>query len=304
MNAANPADQAAIAARIGVAARLLSIPADTLVQHLIDVTSGVLLDPVVFSDADLRTFAVGTAIGSDDTWLARRAAQLAAGISGSKALARAAAARRGDVWIERALGRGGSTAAGLDGVSATVAIAGTATLDDDLAAIGAIGASSAAVDALAARLRMFEPEVARRDRLVRITVYSGPSGRDTTIELGAQLGDDALAKIRASDLHVSAAQLRLLDQVHPILAGGRPAWLRCGIAADALEPHATLMYPGATLDNALRVVGGLANESGAESRFGTFAGALGAGRARAIELAIGPHDPIRMRVGLPVAPTA
>ncbi|MCW5805810.1 MAG: hypothetical protein KIT31_25795, partial [Deltaproteobacteria bacterium] len=166
------------------------------------------------------------------------------------------------------------------------------------------GASPAMLAALAARLRLLDPEDGLRDRLVRITVYSGPDGRDTMVELGAQLGDDALARIRAADLGCSPAQLRLLDQIHPILAGGRPVWIRCAVATDVatgLLPGATLTYPGGTLDHALRVVGGLSTTDGASARFGAFVGALGADRVRSIELAIGPSDPVRARIGVPVA---
>ncbi|MCW5808714.1 MAG: hypothetical protein KIT31_40565, partial [Deltaproteobacteria bacterium] len=111
-------DQAAVGARVGVAAALVGISAETMVRHLGDVVSGALLDPVAFTDADVQTLAIGTSLAGDDLWLARRMASLAAGISPSKALARAVMARRGDLWVERAIGPGGTTAAGLDGVAA------------------------------------------------------------------------------------------------------------------------------------------------------------------------------------------
>jgi hypothetical protein len=303
MSGGSLTDQAAVGARIGVAAALVGISAETMVRHIGDVASGPLVDPVAFTDADVHSFGIGTALSGDDLWLARRMASLAAGISPSKALARAAVARRGDLWIERAIGSGGSAGSGLDGVLATLAIAGTATLEDDLAVASAIGIPAAAQAALADRMRLLEPEDGARDRLVRVTVYSGPEGRDTMLELGAQLPPDALDRIRnafSGPGGCSGAQLRLLDQVHPILAAGRPVWIRCAVTHE-LVPGATLAYSGNTLDNALRVVNGLSTSDGASTRFGAFVGALGADRVRFIELSIGPTDPVRARMGVAVA---
>jgi hypothetical protein len=296
MTVARLADQVAIAGRIGLVTKLIGA-GETLHSHVVDVTSGALLDPVVFTDADVRTAGIASALDPDDLWLPRRMATLASGISGAKALARAVVARRGELRIERAVGAGGPTAPGLDGVSASLAITGPASLDDELAVASAIGLSDGAVAALGDRLRALAGDPARRDRIVRVTVFSGPAGHDMTIELGAPV-DDVLAVLAVAD--ATPAQIRLLERVHPILAAGRPAWLRCGVTADALDPGATLVYGPTSLDTARHVVSGLATTEFAEGRFAALVSAAGADAASWLELAIGPVDPIRLRIGVPV----
>jgi hypothetical protein len=296
MNAGALTDQVAIGTRITVAAKAAGHSADAMLQQLAEVAGG-LVDPVAWSDADVRTFGVATAL-ADDKWLARRMASLATGISGSKALARAIVARSGTLRIERMIGAGGTTAQGVDGVSASLEITSAATLQDDVDAAIAIGVPEAIAPALARRLAAVQPDVARRPRLVRVTVYSNPAGRDSTIELATELAD--LANLRDPELAVTAAQLRLLERVHPILAAGQPVWVRCGVSAGALDLGATLVYANTPLDNAPRVVNGLATSEGAELRFSTLVAAVAADRTSTIELAIGPIDPIRLRVGLGV----
>ncbi len=299
MPVATLADQVAITARLGRVAKVIGA-GETMAAHLSDVTSAAFVDPVVFSDADVRTAGITTALDAGDKWLARRMASLASGISGSKALARAIVARRGELRIERGVGSGGPTAAALDGVYAALAITGPSTLDDDLIAATAIGLSELAARALAERVRLLTGDPGPRDRMLRVTVFSNPAGHDATIELGTRVEPDGIVAGLAG-IAVSSAQLRLLERVHPILAAGRPVWLRVGVTSDTLEPHVTLVYGSTPLDNARRVVSGLATTDTAEARFAAFTAAAGGADAAAwIELAVGPVDPVRLRIGVAV----
>ncbi|HTR53893.1 MAG TPA: hypothetical protein VMJ10_24530 [Kofleriaceae bacterium] len=302
MPLAPPSEQAAIAARLGVAAALIGTTAKVMVEHLGEVWAGGFRQVLAFTDANARTFGVGIAIDPDD-YLARRMAALSAGVSGSKALSRAAMARKGDLWIERALGLGGVDALGPDGPSASLAIAGPATLADDGEAAQVIGLSAGVAAEVVARLGAFDREPATTsDRELRATIFSGPAGQDHRIELSAWLPDDALARLHAAatKLAITGAQLRLLDRIHPILAASHPVSIRIAARADAVVPGATLVYGPQTLDHALRVVTGLATDHDAATRWGAFVGATDASRVRVLELALGPHDPIAARLGCEV----
>ncbi len=301
MTVASLADQAAIGDRLARVAKVFG-SGESLHRHLLEVTSGVLVDPVAFTDADVQLVGISSALAPTEPWLAGRMAALTAGVSGSRALPRAVIARHGALRIERMIGVGGSTAQGLEGGSATLAITGPATLDDDVAAATDIGLSAGIARALGDRLAALTGDRTSRERMVRVTVFSSPEGHDSTIELATALTGDALAAIRAAN--VTEAQRRLLERVHPILAAGQPVWVRCGATAEALDPHTTLVYAATPLAHVRSIVTGLATSDAAVARFAAVAAGAGADQASAIELAIGPLDPMRLRISVAVKQTA
>lgn len=298
MSGADLDDHVAIAARIGVAAALLGIPADAMIAQLIDVAGG-LTNAMVFSDADLVSLGLGVELPSDP-YLARRAANLAAGVSGSKWLSALAMARAGDRWVQRGIGPDGPGGLGPRGVTARFAVVGPATLTDDLAVAAAVGVSPAARESLSGRLRgLTEDADGLRERLVRATVFSGPTGKDATIELATQATGALLERIRAvaPAFGIGDAQVRLLEQIHPVLSGGRSVWVGVAATADAILPGVTVSYGPQSADHALRVVSGLASRRDAVARFGSVMGAIGADQVRTLEVSLGPIDPVPMQFG-------
>ena len=186
----------------------------SMLEHLVTV-AGKLASPVVFVDPDVATLTLGTVI-VDDGWLARRMAQLAHGVSGSRALARAAMARAGALWIERGVGRDGISGEGLAGTFATLAIAGPATLDDDLAVARAIGIAPDAASALGARLRALGDHGEMRPREVRVTVYAGQEPDGMAVELGFDTVRVGTAPL--PDTTVGHPDLSLDDAIHAVTA--------------------------------------------------------------------------------------
>ena len=268
-----PADSS-FAARVALAAEALAIDAADLVPHLTDVTDGPLLTPMVWTDADAQLLGIAASLPAD-ALLPRRMTVLAAGISGSTALARTTMARAGEVWIERWSDR-----------RAVVALMGTATLDDDVAALAAIGTSEANAAAAGERLRLLTDAGAHL-RLLRTTIRPGDV---ETCELGVQATPDVLARIAASAdaLGIGGPQQRMLAGVHAILARGRPVLLRVGVRGADLVPGLSLTYGPQSVEDALRVVTGLATRADAAARFGTLTGSLGCERVAAVELAARP----------------
>ena len=300
-----PFDSVAIATRIGVAAAMIGIDARVLVEHLSEVAQGAIRAALAYTDANQTALGVGIGLPPNDPWLARRMASLTAGISPSRALSRAAMALPGDVMIERAVGPVGKDG---DGRRASIAIATTGTLDDDLAAASAIGVSELACAALAQRMRALEGAQARKGRLLRATVFPGdPEGDNATIEIGAQLAGDPpeiIARLRAlaPEAGISDVQLRLIERVHPILAANAPFAARVSVTRGVLDPGLVLSYGTQTDDTVRRVVGGLAEDPPqATIRFGELMGALGADRVVVTELALGRGDPLPLWLGVRVA---
>lgn len=289
----SPSAQAAIGARVAVAAQQLGIDAQSLLEQLFQVASS-FTGVVVLTDADVRTFGVAIDL-ADDAHLAARMAALAAGVSGSKALARAAMARPGLRQVERAIGAGGPTGEGMAGVVAALSVVGPATLDEDLAAATAIGMDPDAATALGDRLVALTGGGELRTRLVRTTIYPGPPGHDAMVELATEAPPDLLARLAHPLLDIGAAQRKLLGNIHPILASTAPVWVRCGTG-----PGVTLVYRDLSLDTCQHVVHGLATRDDAMGRWGSLVGALGATHAPWLELALGPVDPIPARLGLAV----
>lgn len=282
-----------IDARVAVAARQLGIDAQSMLEQLFQVASG-FLGVVVITDADVRTFGVAIDL-ADDEYLATRMAALAAGISGSKALSRAAMARPGLLQVERGIGANGPTGEGMSGVFAVLSVAGAASLDDDLAAATAIGMDPDAATAIGNRLLLLTGDGNARPRLVRTTIYPGSPGRDSMIELACEAPPDLLSRLARTGLDIGGAQLKLLGNIHPILAANAPVWVRCGTS-----PGVTLVYRDVSLDTCQHVVHGLATYADAMARWGTLVGALGARGASWLELSLGPVDPVPARLGLAV----
>lgn len=278
-----------MAARIGVASGALGVAAVDLVEHLGEVSDGPLRDLIVWTDADIALLGVSASLPARDSLLPRRMTLLSAGITRSPALARTVAARTGEVWIER----------WSDG-RATVSIMGQGTLDDDVAAVGAVAMAAAEAQQLGGRLALVTDDGPAL-RLVRTTVRRGDVER---YELGVQAGpDDVLARIEqhAATLEIGAAQLRLLHNVHAILAHGRPVLVRATMLGAVVQPGITITYGAQSIDHALRVITGLTNRRDAAARFGTLTGSLGSTRAKAVELQLGPRDPIPALVAVDVA---
>lgn len=291
----SPTQQAVVGARVAVAAQQLGIDVQSMLEQLFQAASG-FDGVVVLTDADVRTFSVAIDLG-DDQLLASRMAALAAGISGSKALSRAAMARPGLRQVERGIGANGPTGEEMSGVFAALSVVGPATLDEDLAAATAIGMDPDAATALGNRLLQLTGDGGAHPRLVRTTIYSGSPGRDSMIELACEAPPDLLARLSrpGPGLDIGAAQLRLLANIHPILAANAAVWVRCGTG-----PGVTLVYRDVSLDACQHVVHGLATRGEAMARWGTLVGALGARRAPWLELSLGPIDPVPARLGLSV----
>lgn len=277
-------DQAATAARLGVAAQLLGFEVQGLVEHVVSASDG-LRNLTVFTDANVRTIGIGGEL-PDDEWTARRVTQLAKDVSPSKALARAGVIRQGSRWVEASLG------------VATLAIEGMASLDDETAIARTLGFDEAVVAALDRRLRHLSAGGERRRRLLRTTVSSEPD----RIELGVEVPVDVTTHIAelAGELGIGAAQLKLVTNVHKILAGDRSVWVRCGARPHAVEEGVTITYSNVKLENCVRVVNGLSTNEDAVQRWGTLVGALASTEVQLVELTLGPADPMPARFGLHV----
>jgi hypothetical protein len=298
----SPADQAATAARIGVGAGLLGVDVDWIIEQIIE-SSGGLEGATVFTDADVRTLTVGATV-PDDKWTPRHMARLAAGITTSKALARMSIARVGRRWLETGSGLFGAKGEGMAGMYATLAVHGPASLDEDIATTTAVGLDQTIANELAARLSTLTKGGERRPRVIRTTAFTGDEPTNHVIEIGAEVPHDVIDLITslASELQITSAQLKLIKGVHQILAGGRSVWVRIGASQHALEPGVTLTYASVTLDNAMRVINGLSSTDGAMQRWGFLVGALGATDVSALEVHLGPRDPMPARFGLVVRP--
>ena len=296
----SPADQAATAARIGVGAGLLGLDVDWIVEQLIESTGG-LEAATVFTDADVKTLTIGAAV-PDDKWTPRHMSRLASGITTSKALARMSIARIGQRWAEAGSGFAGAKGEGMAGMFATLVVHGPASLDEDVTTATAVGLEQSMADQLAARLSRLTHGGERRPRVIRTTVFTGDEPTNHVIELGAEVPPDVIDQIAslASELQITAAQLKLIRGIHQILAGGRSVWVRVGASQQALEPGVTLTYASVTLDNAMRVINGLSSTDGAMSRWGSLVGALGATEVSPLEIRLGPRDPMPARLGLVV----
>jgi hypothetical protein len=292
MTTATLHEQAAIGARLGLALNALGIDAWDLAKHLGEVSDGPLRDVLVWTNADVSVLGLSASLRGDDPLLPRRMALLAAGITGSPALAQTVTARKGDVWIER----------WSDG-RAAVAMMGRATLADDTSALGTLAFAGDEARQLGDRLALLSDRGPAL-RMLRTTVRRGEV---ETYDLGVQVdASTALAKLaqHAGELGIGDPQLRLLRNVHAVLAHGRPVLLRATMRAAVPQPGVAISYGAQTLDHALRVITGLATRSDAAKRFGTLTGALGSSAAKAVELQLGPVDPVPALVALDVAATA
>jgi hypothetical protein len=265
---------------------------------MIEVRGG-LAGVGVFVDGALGRFGIGLELPPNDPYLPQRAASMAAGISGSGMLQKAVLAQAGDIGLE--LSRGvDNTLPGLDGPHATISIAHEATRAEALAIASTLGVSGATLIALGARLALLEGMDKRVERLLRVTVFPGPAGHDSMIELGVQQPATVLDRIiaAASSLSIGGPQQRLLANVHPILAGSKPVIVRCAVVGGALMPGATITYFDHAIDHARRVLSGLVPSEDVARKLGTVVGALASDSVWALELALGPKDPVPARVGL------
>jgi hypothetical protein len=106
---------------------------------------------------------------------------------------------------------------------------------------------------------------------------------------------EAIAQL-ATDLGVSAAQLRLFRRLHPEIGRGTEIALVTTCTAHAgVSPSLGIRYPIASWELALRLAQGLVfNDSEAKAvptMLGQLAGALGSDHLQSVELVLGPHEP-------------
>ena len=277
-------DQAATAARLGVAAQLLGFEVQPMVEQVLTAADGIGA-LTVFTDANVRSIGIGSEL-PDDEWTARRVTQLAKDVAPSKALARAAVIRSGNRWVE------------VSNAVATLAIEGVASLDDDIALGRTLGFDDTVLADLDRRLRHLSAGGERRRRVLRTSVSPEPD----LIELGVEVPGDVTTHLAelAGELGIGDAQLKLVSSVHKILAGGRSVWARIGARPHALEEGVTITYANVALENCVRVVNGLSTKDDAVQRWGTLVGALAAPDVQIVEMTLGRGDPMPARFGLHV----
>ncbi|MCX5744266.1 MAG: hypothetical protein NT062_17390 [Proteobacteria bacterium] len=280
-----------IATRLAAAAALLKLDVGPLITKLTAVADG-LADVVAVTDVELRTYAVRVAAPTD-AWTARRAANLAVAISGSKALSRAAIARTGALRVERGIGWDGPTGDGPAGDTATLAITGSATLAAELVAAAAIGVDPDVCAALGARLRHFGDED-RCERVVRATIFSGDPGQDARVELERSTTPPRLAEGLAA-MGLLADELRLVTRV---AARARTTTIRCVARRDRLD-HVVVAIADPSPTTCREVATALA-PPGRGDRWLAFAAALASDRVTTLEFVLGSDEPIAAYFGISV----
>lgn len=294
---------APIAERLRAAAAVAMVHADALIEALANATGG-LADAVAFTDADVETLGVEVTL-PEDPWLARRAAALAHGISPSKALSRAALARRGQLRAGFWIGSEQRSGRGLAGWSSSLSITGDATLDDDLAAATAIALSPAAREALSGRIRaLTDDDPGRRARILRTVVHGVDAlGHHTTLELGAPATPSIVERLIevAPAFEIDATHLVALTGAHMLLRGEDPPWTRVPAIPERAVAGVTVGYGAQPAEIALRVLGTLARSPEAITRFGAWMDTLGASAVDSFELVLGsPGHPIGTRIGMAI----
>jgi hypothetical protein len=275
--------------RVRAAGEVVGKAPEAVLEQL-RMVAGELRDPTLFTDAEARTFGMRVDF-PDDEWVARRASTLEHAISGSKALAQVAVARRGTIRAERGIGAEGRPAIGMAGVFTSVIITGPGSLDDDLVVARAIGFSTV-IDAVAARLRHLEPDVLVVPRQLRTIVYSAGAGEDTELELGVRATIETFDRIvrNATELGLSPADLAWLDALYPQPLSGAPLWVRVGATLAEPRRGLTLVFGAQSTGSAIELVRQLAPT--AEAKFERWFDATGAPGIRTIELSLGGPKPI------------
>ncbi|MBA3452344.1 MAG: hypothetical protein H0T42_04525 [Deltaproteobacteria bacterium] len=294
---------APVADRLRAAAAIAMVSADALIEDLADAGGG-LTDAIAFTDADVETLGAEVTL-PEDPWLARRAAQLADGISPSKALSRAALARRGLIRAGFGIGTEQRSGRGLAGWSSSLSITGQATLDDDLAAATAIALSPAARQALSGRIRALTgDDPGPRPRILRTVIYGvDVLGHHTTVELGAPATPTLIERLVevAPAFELDATHLVALTSAHALLRGEEPPWIRVPAIPERAVPGGTVTYGAQPAEIALRVVGILARTPEAIIRFGAWMDTLGASSVDSFELVLGsPGHPLGTRIGVSI----
>jgi len=282
------AASASLAARLGGAGGELGIAVERLPRHLEKVVEGPLVEPVVWTNADVTQLGLTSALPCSELLRPRRMTVLREGISGSLALPQLVVARPGAVWIER----------WSDG-RAIASVVGNATLADDVAALAAISLAADTARTLGDRLDLLAG-AGQAVRLLRVSVR--PHDVET-YELGAQTDPDVVLRVirNAAALGVPAAQLRLLEQLHAVLPKNLPVMVGAGMLGATALPGVSIAYGAPPLDQAMRVITGLTTRPDAAARFATLTRALGSDRIVAVVLQLGEGTPMPVRLALDAA---
>jgi hypothetical protein len=275
---------AEIATRVGVAGGALGIVADDLVPHIADVTQEQLQNVLVWTDADTTLLGVSTALPKNDPVLPRRMTVLSAGIvADSPILSQTALCRPGLIWIER-----------WSNDVATVNVGGDSTADADVAALASVVIGESAPRQLADRLALLVPGD-RRNRVIRSSLRKG---KVEVYEMAVEAPADVLGAItaNAAALGIPDVQVRLLGNIHDIMARGKPVLVRARMHGGVIQSGITIVYASQTLDHTFRAVNGLATRADSIARLGTLTGSLGTEDVAAIELQLGAGDPLPLRI--------
>ncbi|MCX5748315.1 MAG: hypothetical protein NT062_38170 [Proteobacteria bacterium] len=176
------------------------------------------------------------------------------------------------------------TVAGEERSEAAVRSIGAPDFAARLAALGVLPAALAPLPAgsggLVARVSAGELAV-EVGRVVR-----GPEGAVAVAALAELAG-------------VSAPQRALIAKLHPVLARDLGAFAALTILeGGARAPRLALRYAAMPCDLALRFIGGL-YRGDAAARIGAFAGATGAAHVSALELVLGPTEPLAAWIQCP-----
>jgi len=218
----------------------------------------------------------------------RRMTVLREGISGSLALPQLVVARPGAVWVERWSDR-----------RAIATVVGNATLADDVAALEAISLAADTARTLGDRLDLLAGN-AQAVRLLRASVR--PYDVET-YELGVQTDPDVVLRVlrNAATLHIPAAQLRLLEELHAELPRELPVMVGAGMQGATALPGVSIAYGAPPLDQTLRVLTRLTTRPDAAARFAALTRALGSERIAAVVLQLGLGPPMPVRFGVAAA---
>jgi hypothetical protein len=283
-----PPFEDSLAARIGDAGAALGIAVDPLPRHLEKVVDGPLVDAVVWTDADVAQLGLTASLTSHELLRPRRMTVLREGISGSLALPQLVVARPGAVWVERWSDR-----------RAIATVVGNATLADDVAALEAISLAADTARTLGDRLDLLAGD-AQAVRLLRASVR--PYDVET-YELGVQTDPDVVLRVlrNAATLHIPAAQLRLLEELHAELPRELPVMVGAGMQGATALPGVSIAYGAPPLDQTLRVLTRLTTRPDAAARFAALTRALGSERIAAVVLQLGLGPPMPVRFGVAVA---
>ncbi len=277
------------ATRFGVAAGLLGIDAGPIVDrlhHLVETEYGIL----AWLAIDARALAAAALLErtTDVTGTLR---ELSVGLCGRDALSPLGGVDAKElVMLELGVDRAGTYI--------TAYAHGETELDADATLATSLGVTAAAWATLRERLIQVGG-AALGERRISVTVRATGEpvvaiARPLRRTDDAQPAADPLARVLR--LGATEPQQHLLPRIHAILAQDHPVFAR----VDGASSRVDLVYGPNTLENALKVATNLGGDELAK-RFGTFTGALGADGVHAIELALGPTDPLPARIAVAIS---